>query len=436
MYHRPLRIQFVLTSLPVGGAETLLLNLIGRMDRCNFAPQVVCLKEPGELGPEFSKQAPLHCRLIRSKMDVGVLWRLKRLFQQSSADAVITIGAGDKMFWGRLAARLAGVPVICSALHSTGWPDGIGRLNRLLTPLTDGFIAVAQNHAEHLIRYERLPADRVFMIPNGVDTQRFVPDSAMRTWLRGHLNVPQHAPLVGIVAALREEKNHLQFVEAGRLVLRRFLGTHFVVVGEGPQRERIMAEIAQAGLQPQFHLLGNRHDTERILAGLDVFCLTSKNEANPVSILEALACGVPVVSPNVGSICETVRPEQTGVLTQPLDANETAQAICQLLGNPDRATALGRNGRQLVQATWSLEAMVEGYQNLLERLYHQKVRRADRVGWTRSPVQAKVHVVSGESNPEVQAVRQGSQVFPGSVVMGDTALESSSRSTLPLGSGR
>ncbi len=381
MLHRPLRIQFVLTSLPVGGAEMLLLNLIRGMDQNNFAPEVVCLKDPGELGSEFAKLVPLHSRILRHKYDLRVLRRLMRIFKERQTDAVITVGAGDKMFWGRLAARLARVPVVCSALHSTGWPDGVGKLNRLLTRLTDGFIAVARSHSQHLIQYERFPSDRVFMVPNGVDTSRFAPHPPMREWLRRELRVPLDAKLVGIVAALREEKNHSQFIAAALQVLRQHSNSHFVIVGDGPERSRIMGEIGESGQESHFHLLGNRQDTERILSGLDVFCLTSRNEANPVSILEALSCCVPVVSPDVGSISETVIPNSTGILTEPLNAEETADAICWLLSNPNVASTWGLNGRQLVESCWSLRTMVEGYQNLVERLYNQKAIRLGREQW-------------------------------------------------------
>ena len=400
MNQRPLRIQFVLTSLPVGGAETLLLNLISGMDRKNFAPEVICLKEPGELGPEFAKLVPLHSQLIGSKYDIGVLFRLKRLFQESRTDAVITIGAGDKMFWGRLAAHWAGVPVICSALHSTGWPDGVGRLNRWLTRVTDGFIAVARNHANHLVRYERFPADRVFMIPNGVDTQRFVPNLEKRIWLRKTLNVPLEAMLVVIVAALREEKNHSQFIDAGCQVIQRFPLAHFVIVGDGPERDRIEAEIRRTGCASHFHLLGSRSDTHEILAGCDVFCLTSKNEANPVSILEALSCGIPVVSPDIGSICETVLHTQTGILTQALNADETASGIFRLLSDPELAARLGMNGRRLVESTWSLDSMVEGYQLLMERLYNRKARLLGRKCWSRQPSEPADAYAAADSTRE------------------------------------
>ena len=139
----PLRVMFALTSMPVGGAETLLVNLIRRLDREQFLPELCCLKELGPLGEEMAEEVPTFSQLIGGKTDVRVLGRLAKLLAWRRIDALITVGAGDKMFWGRLAAWRAGVPVVASALHSTGWPDGVGRLNRLLTPITDAFIAVA-----------------------------------------------------------------------------------------------------------------------------------------------------------------------------------------------------------------------------------------------------------------------------------------------------
>ena len=369
----PLRTTFLLTSMPVGGAETLLVNLIGRFDKRIIQPEIVCLKEPGPLGEELRKCIPVHSHFLTNKWDARVLWRLQRRFRKSRTDAVITVGAGDKMFWGRLAARLAGVPVVCSALHSTGWPDGVGRMNRTLTPLTDAFIAVAQDHAQFLINWEGFPRDRVFMIPNGVDTDRFCPNAVARTLFRQSLQVPDDAPLVGIVAALREEKNHRQFLAAARDVLRLYPDTRFIIVGDGPMRSTIEQEINDLGLKRFVYMLGTRADTPDILAALDVFALTSKNEANPVSILEALSCGVPVVSPNVGSIHETVLDGQTGFLTKPGSSEETADAIIRLLGNKTLAASLGRNGREHMRHSWSLSAMVTGYERLITMLYNDKV---------------------------------------------------------------
>ena len=131
----PLRVMFVITSMNVGGAETLLVELVRRLDRRRFLPELCCLKGPGPLGEMMAKEVPVHHDLLRRKTDVGVLWRLAQLFKRRGIDAVVTVGAGDKMFWGRLAARLAGVPVVASALHSTGWPDRVQLANRLLAPV-------------------------------------------------------------------------------------------------------------------------------------------------------------------------------------------------------------------------------------------------------------------------------------------------------------
>lgn len=370
----PLKAMFVITSMPVGGAETLLLNLIRRLDRQRVQAELCCLKQLGPLGEELAREIPTHDRLIGGKYDVGVWRRLAKLFHTRRIDAVITVGAGDKMFWGRLAARSAQVPVILSALHSTGWPDGVGRLNRLLTPITDGFIGVAAPHGEHLVQNERFPAEKVFVIPNGVDVDRFQPRPECRAALRNELQISAAAPIVGIVAALRPEKHHELFLRAAAKVREQRSDAHFVIVGDGPERPNIERWIDELRLREYVHLLGTRSDTPQILAAWDAFALTSHNEANPVSILEALACGVPVVATRVGSIPETVVPGETGYLAMPGDANDVAGHLLRLLNDRDLAMRLGGTGRQRVASRWSLDAMTTGYLELMETIYERKAK--------------------------------------------------------------
>ncbi len=369
---RRLRTAFVITSMPVGGAETLLLNLIRSLNRDRFSPSLFCLKELGPMGELLAREIPTYHSLIRNKYDVTIVHRLGQLLRRQQIDAVITVGAGDKMFWGRLAAKYAGVPVICSALHSTGWPDGVGRLNRMLTPITDAFIGVAQSHGKFLVEFERFPASKVAIIRNGIDANRFVPNRSERSRFRELLGLSANVPLVGIVAALRPEKNHELFLDVASRTCDILPDAHFVIIGEGPERTKIESIVTAKRLESNVHLLGNRIDTPSLLAALDVFLLTSHNEANPVSILEALACGVPVVSTNVGSIAETVQDGITGYTVDAGDAEKASQRVMQLLFDSQHAKELGQRGRELVQKTGSLEAMVNGYQNLIEDRYAQK----------------------------------------------------------------
>ena len=368
----PLRALFVITSMPVGGAETLLVNLAQRFDPDLVLPEICCLKELGPLGEQIANHLPTHSHLLTGKYDVRVLSRLQSLIRNRRIDAVITVGAGDKMFWGRLAAWLERVPVICSALHSTGWPDTIGPLNRILTPVTDAFIAVAERHGNHLYQVERFPQHKVCVIPNGIDTERFRPRNDDHETVRVSLGIPSTAPVCGIVAALRPEKNHELFIRAAAQVRQQLPEAHFMIIGDGPERSQLETLGTELQLSENLHFLGSRADIPEILATLNLFSLTSHNEANPVSILEALSTEVPVVATRVGSVEETVQAGVTGFLVDPGDQDALAERWLELLSDESKAHSLGKAGRQLVVETSSLDQMVAGYESLICETYSRK----------------------------------------------------------------
>ncbi len=387
----PLRCMFVITSMPVGGAETLLVNLMRRMDGKLIRPEVICLKEPGPLGEQISGEYPVHSHLLAGKWDLGVLPRLARLLHRRRADVVVTVGAGDKMFWGRLAAHLAGVPVIASALHSTGWPDGVGRINRWLTRITDAFIGVADSHGEFLRDFEKFPAEKVRVIRNGVDCATFTPCPSARAEVRRELGLDDKTLLIGIVAALRAEKNHGMLVRSAAKLREKFPDAHWLIVGDGPERVSIESYAELLGINDRIHLLGTRHDTPRLVAALDVFTLCSLNEASPVSILEALACGVPAVSTEVGSVNESIVEGETGLLIPSGDADAMTEAVSRLLSNSELRQAMGTAGRKLVLRSGSLESMVEGYQRMALELYDARVKVDEPASATKQLVRSANH---------------------------------------------
>ena len=368
----PLRVLFIITSMPVGGAETLLVNLIRRIDRQRFAPELCCLKELGPLGEELAGEIPTHHRMLAGKFDPRIWPRLVTLLRDRQIDAVVTVGAGDKMFWGRLCAKRAGVPVVISALHSTGWPDGVGRLNRWLTPLTDAFVAVAQEHGRYMIDVERFGADKVQVIPNGVDTDRFIRDEAAGIEIRKQLNIGIDDPVVGIVAALRPEKNHELLFRAVEEVSHDMPSIRLLIVGDGPRRQELKQRVLDRSIGEIVHFLGNRTDVPAILSALDLFALSSHNEANPVSILEAMSIGLPVVAPRVGSISESVLEGTTGYLVSPGSLVELTDRIKEILSDQVLGRRMGEEGRRVVLKNWSLETMVAGYERLITDIYEAK----------------------------------------------------------------
>jgi len=368
----PLRVMFVITCMPVGGAERLLVELIRGLDRSRFLPELCCLKFPGPLGELLASEVPAFSGLLAHKYDFGVLRRLTKLMRSRRVDAVVTVGTGgDKMFWGRLAGWFCGTPVICSALHSTGLPDHVEFPNRLLSPITDAFIAVAESHGDYLTRHEGCPARKVRVIPNGVDTRVFHP-----RWpnpaLKKELGLEDNSPVAGIVAALRAEKHHELFLRSAKLIRQAVPAARFLVVGDGPERAKLEARAEELSIADAVGFLGTRNDVTDLLSVMNVLLLTSHMEANPVSIMEAMACELPVVATRVGSVSETVLDGRTGYLTTPGDAGEIARRVIELWGDPEKAARMGRVGREHILAHWSLDGMVKGYQNLIAQIYNSK----------------------------------------------------------------
>jgi glycosyltransferase involved in cell wall biosynthesis len=368
----PLRVMFVITSMPVGGAETLLTELVRRIDRERFSPELCCLKHFDRLGEELSREVPSFTSLLSQKYDVAVLWRLTRLMRRRRIDAVVTVGTGgDKMFWGRLAGWLSGVPVICSALHSTGLPDHVEFPNRLLASLTDAFIAVAEPHGRYLAEHEGCPAGKVVVIPNGIDAERFHPRPPSQRLL-AELGLDPAAPVAGIVAALRPEKNHEMFLRVAASVHQELPAARFLVVGDGPQRPKLEALARSLGVADAVRFLGTRSDVDEVLSLLDVLLLTSHMEANPICLLEAMAVGKPVVATRVGSVAETVLPGKSGYLVSPGDWQAMAAYVLELCSDRDRAAEMGRAGREYVMARWTVDGMVRGYEDLIAGVYAAK----------------------------------------------------------------
>ena len=375
----PLRVMFVTTSMPIGGAETLLVELVRRMDRSRFLPELCCLKRFDSLGETLAEEIPAFTGLLAGKFDVTVLWRLARLMRRRRIDAVVTVGPGDKMFWGRLAARLAGVPVVCSALHSTGLPDHVELPNRLLSPLSDAFIAVAESHGCYLADHEGCPAKKVRVIPNGVDLQRFHPRWPDRK-LQRELDLDPGAPTVGIIAALRPEKNHELFLHVAALVHVELPEARFLIVGDGPQRSKLESLARSLGVEEAVRFLGTRRDVPELLSLMDVVTLTSKMEANPLCLLEAMASEKPVVASRVGSITESVHDGRTGYLAAAGDSQGMAARVLELLHDRRRASSMGRAAREAVIARWSVDRMVRGYEDLIAEIYATKCKREQGSG--------------------------------------------------------
>jgi len=232
---------------------------------------------------------------------------------------------------------------------TVGYERAVGRA---ILRASDRVIAVSHAVRQHALRLG-YPAARIQVIPNGVDLDTFRPPPREA--------VRAGRPRVAFVGRLLFNKGPQYLVAAAPLVLARHPTTEFVIIGDGPLRPRLEHTIARQGLSHAFRFLGTRRDVPALLADptLSLLVRPSLSEGLPLTVLEAMACGLPVVATPVGGTAEVVRDDETGYLVPPRAVEPLAAAICRLLDDPVHARALGANGRALVEREYSWERITE-----------------------------------------------------------------------------
>jgi glycosyltransferase involved in cell wall biosynthesis len=273
---------------------------------------------------------------------------------------------------GKLAGKIAGVPVIVSVEHSTGkWRSRLLRIlvDGLLLSLTDRTICVAERQKTFLVENRGYDAGKVEVIYNGVDLFDYA-SAKDQSALRAELSIPGDVFVVGILAALRPEKAHGIFLEAAKEVLEIIPNTYFLIVGDGSERGKLERLSRSLGISRRVVFAGFRSNTAELLQLLDVSVLSSFPvvETFPMTILESMAASKPVVVTDVGGLSEMVISEETGIIVPPSDSDALAKAILRILKDPHLAWKMGSAGRTRVEENFTVEKMTAEYEKLYESL--------------------------------------------------------------------
>ena len=376
MNTKPYKVMFVVTSLIIGGAEKQLVQLLRYLTRTVFQPVVVCLKEPGVLAEAVSDLGiPVYSRLLENKYDLRVLFKLMAIIKKEQVHILWARSTGDKMFWGRLAAKLTGVPVILTSIHFMGEKGQkksiIGPFNKALTPITDRIIAVSENQKRYLIEEEGLPSRKIVVIPNGIDWKSFKPQKDAETVKRA-LDIPEGHFVIGQVAKLRPEKGHRLLLKAAKKLKEQGKGSIFLLIGDGSERKDLEAVCEAYSLRSMVRFLGDRQDLADLINIFDVGTLSSPMETFPNALLEYMALAKPVVAPRVGGVPEIITEGLQGFLFSPGDADQMADHLLHLLLHPALAKEMGTQGEKRVREAFSLESNVKKIEALFLSLLSEK----------------------------------------------------------------
>lgn len=372
---RPLVVHLVY-SLDVGGLETLLVDCINRMPPDRYRHAVVCLTRYSDFARRIT-QPGVELFALDKPPGLGLgthltFWKLMRRLRPAILHTY-NLAAMEYNF----TAACAGVPVRIHAEHGRDAADPHGLnpkhnfLRRRLAPFIDRYIPVSDDLQRWLGEVVRIPTAKNLLIKNGVDTERFQPRPAAATaapWRDDDI-------VIGAVARVQDVKNHRSLVEAFALLRARLPAQRdrlrLSIVGDGPLYGRIKDQVAQAGLQDVVWLPGARADVADLLHGFDIFALPSLAEGTPVSLLEAMACALPVVASRVGGIPEVVTDGVDGSLVA-VEVEALAAALARYIQDPALAARHGAAARARVEEKYSMAAMLAAYTGLYDSLLARK----------------------------------------------------------------
>ncbi len=364
---RKIKVLQLIEGLNLGGAETKLMELVAHMDRDRFETVVCSLGMGDRIREEFEKVNVEFITMPRQRrIDPALIFKVAKLIRQKQIDIVMTT-----LFYADVLGALAGKfsrPKAVFSWETISAPEWLlpHRLlaYRFAIRFCTRVISVSHATAKWLVEKRGVPAKKVVVIPYGVNLDLY--KAGENPELRKKLGIEPDARVVGVVARLHPQKGHRYLIEAAPGIVARHPKTKFVIVGDGELREELKNLARQRGVAEHFMFLGFRKDVKDLLRTFDVFCLPSLYEGLPNVVLEAMATAKPVVATAVDGTPELIVNDETGYLVPPADPQALVEKISLLLENPERARAMGRNGAQRVEAEFSLEKQVRGFQELYQ----------------------------------------------------------------------
>ncbi|MFN4267067.1 MAG: glycosyltransferase [Aquabacterium sp.] len=323
-------------------------------------------------GSAIAAEAAPHARIVEMTMrgdaDVGLVGRLRQLIQAEQPDVIHLHSRRGSDLWGAIAGRLEGVPVVLSRRVDNPEPRWLVALKYRLH---DAIVTISDGIRQVLLS-EGVPPSKLNLVLSAVDTDRYRPDRSHLGWFRNTFQVADDELTIGMVAQFIARKGHVTLLDALPQVLAQHPKLKVLLFGQGPLWDDINARVQGDPLLSQHvQLPGFRKDLDRVLPCLDVLAHPAQMEGLGVSLLQAAACGVPLVGGRAGGIPEIIQPGLNGELITPGDTAALVRELNKVLASADLRQRYGQAGRQWVVERFSIDAMVRGnlsvYQQLIQR---------------------------------------------------------------------
>lgn len=366
----------------LGGGERVLLQLVRGLPRHGYRCSLITLKPEINAEIRDAIACPLHIYPLQRSYDAQA-WRtagrLRALIRGERVGIVQTFFESSDL-WGGLHAKLSGRVKLVSSRRDMGILRRRKHeaLYRLINPLFDRVVAVSEAVRQTVLAREHLPPEKVVTIPNGLDLERACA-AASRPALRSRLGLASEATVITTVGNLRRVKGTDVFLRAAARIAAQHENAVFVIAG-GEAEPAYAAELRHLagalGIADQVRFLGGVRDVFPLLQASDVFCLLSRSEGLPNSLLEAMACALPCVATGVGGTPEVVTDHVDGRIVASEDSDAAAAGVLALLRDPAAAQQMGARARATVMQRFTLQAMVARHAALYDELLGGAARAA------------------------------------------------------------
>lgn len=359
-------VMFLTPSLEIGGAEMMLDLILSHLDELTFRPVICCTYSPGLIGEKLaSRGITIYSSIASHRFDISIVLRLMSIAKRENVKLIYELASSNNtLLYGLLASRIAGIGFVNALHNARTYSRTTMVLRRTCMQLSAMVIALTQRHKLFIMEYYRVKEKNIHIIPNSVDFRRFETD-VDKSLNRARLNLPSDKPVIGMVATLRPLKAHEIFLQAAQRTLKSVPDAHFLIVGDGSERGNLEKYASELGIEASIHFLGERTDIPEILACIDLFVLSSRQETFPISVLEAMAASKPVVATNVGFLDELVLHGETGFLVPPDDFDHLANVMQILLTEPALARRMGATGRKRVEAHFSVGKTLAAFEKVV-----------------------------------------------------------------------
>ena len=377
------KILYVIDNIEFGGGERVFSQIIRGLNKERFS--VFVASNPGGIFEKKIMEAGVKIDPLdmTHRYNIGTISQLKKIIKTRDVQIVHSQG-GRADFFSRTAARIANVPIIISsmAMLVEGYDVSILRkglyvlIDRWTERWVNKFIVLSEAMRQSLIERHKIPPGNIVKIHNGIEIEEYNPDLKevrnKKLEVKRALGLKNNTLVIGAIGRLVWQKGFKYLIRAAPEVLDKFPKARFLIVGEGPLKNKLILTSEKLNVADRITFVGFRSDIKEILASIDVLAMPSLLEGLPMVLLEAMAMAKPIVATRIDGITEVLENDKTGLLVPAKNSHALAEAIVGILNDKAKANSFGLKAREVVKEKFSVKKMVKEIELAYEKLLREK----------------------------------------------------------------